>query len=40
MEAVIGHALERAWAAGAGPDAEPLVMDIDSTICEVDGNAK
>ena len=40
MEAVIGHALERAWSAGAGPGAAPLVIDIDSTICEVDGNAK
>ena len=40
LEAVIGHALERAWAAGAGPGAGPLVIDIDSTICEVDGNAK
>ncbi len=40
MEAVIGHALERAWSVGAGPDSGPLVIDIDSTICEVDGNAK
>ncbi|MEI8240918.1 MAG: IS1380 family transposase [Actinomycetota bacterium] len=40
MEAVIGHALERAWAVGAGPGAQPLVIDIDSTICEVDGHAK
>jgi hypothetical protein len=40
MEAVIGHALERAWAVGAGPGDEPLVIDIDSTICEVDGNLK
>ena len=40
MEAVNGHALERAWAAGAGPGADPLVIDIDSTICEVDGHSK
>ena len=40
MEAVIGHALERAWVLGAGPGAKPLVIDIDSTICEVDGHAK
>ena len=40
MEAVIGHALERAWAAGAGSGSTPLVIDIDSTICQVDGNAK
>ena len=40
MEAVIGQALERAWSAGAGPGDEPLVIDIDSTICQVDGNLK
>ena len=40
MEAVIGHALQRAWSAGAGPGELPLVIDIDSTICEVDGNLK
>ena len=40
MEAVNGHALQRAWAAGVGPDAKPLVIDIDSTICEVDGDAE
>ena len=39
LEAVNGHALERAWAAGVGP-AEALVIDIDSTICEVDGKHK
>ena len=39
LEAVNGHALSRAWAAGVGP-AGPLVIDIDSTICEVDGKAK
>jgi len=32
--------LTRAWAAGAGPDAAPLVIDIDSTIVEVHGYAK
>ena len=40
IEAVNGHAFERAWAVGVGPGAEPLVIDIDSTICEVDGKAK
>ena len=40
LEAVIGRALERAWALGAGPGAAPLVIDIDSTICEVAGKAK
>ena len=40
MEAVNGHSLQRAWAAGAGSASKALVIDIDSTICEVDGNAK
>ncbi|MEZ5255309.1 MAG: IS1380 family transposase [Microthrixaceae bacterium] len=40
MEAVVGHALQRAWAAGAGPGDGPLVIDIDSTICAVDGKQK
>jgi hypothetical protein len=40
LEAVIGRVLERAWAAGAGPGAGPLVIDVDSTICEVDGKHK
>ena len=40
IEAVNGHALGRAWSAGAGPGREALVIDIDSTICEVDGDAK
>jgi hypothetical protein len=40
LEAVIGHALTRAWGAGAGPGAGPLVIDIDSTICEVSGHLK
>ena len=39
LEAVNGHALERAWTAGIRP-ADVLVIDIDSTICEVVGNAK
>jgi len=40
LEAVIGRTLERAWEFGAGPGSEPLVIDIDSTICEVDGKHK
>src|SRR5437868_13292764 len=39
LEAVNGHALERAWAAGSGP-LDATVIDIDSTICEVAGKAK
>jgi Transposase DDE domain group 1 len=40
LEAVIGRALERAWRLGAGPGTAPLVIDVDSTICEVDGKHK
>ena len=32
--------LARAWAAGAGPGAEPFTIDLDSTICETYGLAK
>lgn len=32
--------LERAWAAGAGPAAAPLTIDLDSTLCETYGLAK
>ncbi len=39
LEAVNGRALERAWAAGVRP-AGGLVVDIDSTICEVVGKHK
>ena len=40
LEAVVGRALERAWAWGVGPGGGPVVIDVDSTICEVDGKAK
>ena len=33
-------ALRRAWAAGAGPGEGSLIIDADSTICEVYGKAK
>ena len=39
LEAVIGRAIERAWGLGAGPTGT-LVVDVDSTICEVHGYAK
>lgn len=39
LEAVAGRALERAWHLGAGP-AATLIVDVDSTICEVHGSAK
>jgi hypothetical protein len=40
LEAVVGRVLERAWQLGAGPGDSPLVIDIDSTICEVAGKLK
>ena len=39
LEAVNGRALERAWATTVGPVGD-LVIDVDSTICEVVGKAK
>ena len=32
--------LTRAWSAGAGPGAEPMTIDMDSTICPVHGDHK
>jgi len=40
LEAVVGEVLARAWALGAGPGADCLVVDVDSTICEVAGKLK
>lgn len=40
LEAVVGKVLERAWAFGAGPGAGRLVIDVDSTICQVEGKRK
>jgi hypothetical protein len=41
LDSVNTEALRRAWAAGAGPDpTKALVIDIDSTICQVYGHAK
>ena len=39
LEAVNGRALQRAWASGIKP-VDRLVIDIDSTICEVVGKDK
>lgn len=39
LEAVVGRAIQRAWGLGAGPTGT-LVVDVDSTICEVHGYAK
>jgi Transposase DDE domain group 1 len=40
LDLVSRHLLARAWAAGAGPGAGPLTIDLDSTICETYGLAK
>jgi len=40
MEAVVGETLRRAWSLGTGPGAARLVIDVDSTICQVYGKAK
>lgn len=40
LDAVLARTLARAWQLGAGPGAEPLVVDLDSTICEVHGHQK
>lgn len=40
LDAVCARVLARAWQAGVGPGSEPLVIDLDSTICEVYGKQK
>jgi len=40
LDAVLAEALRRAWSLGAGPGSKQIVMDLDSTICEVCGKAK
>ena len=40
LDAVASRLLTNAWAAGAGPGDADLVIDVDSTICEVHGHAK
>ncbi|MCP4329097.1 MAG: IS1380 family transposase [Alphaproteobacteria bacterium] len=40
LDAVLSRTLGRAWAAGAGPGDGPLIVDLDSTICEVHGKQK
>jgi hypothetical protein len=40
LDRVLGEALGRAWAAGAGPGKERLVVDVDSFIGEVHGYRK
>ena len=40
LEAVVGETLRRAWAFGTGPGSGRLVVDVDSTICQVEGKQK
>ena len=40
LDAVASRLLTRAWNLGAGPGDGELVIDLDSTICEVHGHAK
>jgi hypothetical protein len=40
LDAVASRLLTRAWDLGAGPGDGDLVIDLDSTICEVHGHAK
>ena len=40
LEAMVGEVLRRAWSMGAGPGGGRLVIDVDSTICAVEGKKK
>src|SRR3954470_15432798 len=40
LDRLLGHALERAWRAGAGPGEGRLVIDVDSFVGEVCGRLK
>jgi hypothetical protein len=40
LDKVIAETIRRAWAFGAGPGTERMVIDLDSTICEVHGKLK
>ena len=40
LDAVAARLLANAWVCGAGPGNSDLVIDLDSTICEVHGHAK
>jgi hypothetical protein len=40
LDRVIAESIRRAWRAGVGPGDRRLVVDVDSTICEVVGKAK
>jgi hypothetical protein len=40
LDAVCSRLLKRVWGAGAGPGTGPVVIDLDSTICQVYGKQK
>jgi hypothetical protein len=40
LDKVLAETITRVWSMGAGPGSEELVIDVDSTICEVCGSAK
>jgi hypothetical protein len=40
LDRVLAETLRRAWARGAGPGCERLVIDLDSFVCEVHGDHK
>jgi Transposase DDE domain group 1 len=40
LDKVFSETLKRAWLVGAGPGSSELVIDVDSTICEVCGTLK
>jgi Transposase DDE domain group 1 len=40
LDRLTERVLARAWAAGAGPGEQPLTVDVNSTVCEVYGQAK
>jgi hypothetical protein len=40
LDCVLAESLRRAWSLGAGPGSSEVVIDVDSTICEVCGRQK
>lgn len=40
LDRVLEHSIERAWSLGAGPGAGRMVIDIDSSVCQVYGPKK
>ena len=40
MDKALERTLRRVWSVGGGPGSNPVVLDVDSTICEVSGKTK